>query len=63
MDCATPRMPARVDDQHWLRRLSIERRDTVTVTCTHDPVGVLERLQTGRPLQAHSGFNAAMIGK
>ncbi|WP_294198817.1 hypothetical protein [uncultured Sphingomonas sp.] len=42
-------MPARVDDQHRLRRLSIERRDTVTVTCTHDLVE-LERLQAGRPL-------------
>lgn len=40
---------ARIDNQQRLRRLSIERRDTVTVTCTHDPVE-LERLQAGRPL-------------
>ncbi len=40
---------ARIDNQQRLRRLSIERRDAVTVTCTHDPVE-LERLQAGRPL-------------
>jgi glyoxylase-like metal-dependent hydrolase (beta-lactamase superfamily II) len=40
---------ARLDNQQRLRRLSIERRDTVTVTCTHDPVE-LERLQAGTPL-------------
>ncbi|MDR6788554.1 glyoxylase-like metal-dependent hydrolase (beta-lactamase superfamily II) [Sphingomonas sp. BE138] len=40
---------ARLDNQQRLRRLSVERRDAVTVTCTHDPVE-LERLQAGRPL-------------
>ena len=40
---------SRIDNQARLRRLSIERRDAVTVTCTHDPVE-LARLQAGDPL-------------
>ncbi len=40
---------ARMDNQARLRALSIERRDAVTVTCTHDPVE-LERCQAGNPL-------------
>jgi len=40
---------ARMDNQAQLRALSIERRDMVTVTCTHDPVE-LERCQAGEPL-------------
>jgi glyoxylase-like metal-dependent hydrolase (beta-lactamase superfamily II) len=40
---------SRMDNQSRLRTLSIERRDEVTVTCTHDPVE-LERAQAGRPL-------------
>lgn len=40
---------ARLDNQQRLRALSIDHRDAVTVTCTHDPVE-LERLQAGRPL-------------
>ncbi|MDB5689624.1 MAG: fold metallo-hydrolase [Sphingomonas bacterium] len=40
---------ARMANQERLRMLSIERRDAVTVTCTHDPVE-LERCQAGRPL-------------
>ena len=40
---------ARMANQVRLRALSIERRDALTVTCTHDPVE-LERCQTGRPL-------------
>ncbi|KTT74649.1 MBL fold metallo-hydrolase [Sphingomonas endophytica] len=40
---------ARIDNQQRLRRLSVDRRDAVTVTCTHDPVE-LERLQAGRAL-------------
>ena len=40
---------SRIDNQARLRRLSIERRDVVTVTCTHDPVE-LARLQAGDPL-------------
>lgn len=40
---------ARMTNQERLRQLSVERRDAVTVTCTHDPVE-LERLQAGRPL-------------
>lgn len=40
---------SRIDNQSRLRTLSIERRDEVTVTCTHDPVE-LERAQAGRPL-------------
>jgi len=39
----------RMRNQERLRALSIERRDAVTVTCTHDPVE-LERCQQGRPL-------------
>lgn len=40
---------SRMGNQERLRALSIERRDEVTVTCTHDPVE-LERCQAGRPL-------------
>lgn len=40
---------SRIDNQSRLRALSIDRRDDVTVTCTHDPVE-LERAQAGRPL-------------
>lgn len=40
---------SRMDNQSRLRTLSIDRRDEVTVTCTHDPVE-LERAQAGRPL-------------
>ncbi|MEH3122392.1 MAG: MBL fold metallo-hydrolase [Sphingomonas phyllosphaerae] len=40
---------ARLDNQQRLRTLSIDHRDAVTVTCTHDPVE-LERLQAGMPL-------------
>ncbi len=40
---------ARLDNQQRLRALSIDHRDAVTVTCTHDPVE-LERLQAGMPL-------------
>ena len=40
---------SRMRNQERLRRLSVERRDEVTVTCTHDPVE-LERCQAGRPL-------------
>jgi len=39
----------RMRNQERLRALSIERRDAVTVTCTHDPVE-LECCQQGRPL-------------
>jgi glyoxylase-like metal-dependent hydrolase (beta-lactamase superfamily II) len=40
---------SRLANQARLRRLSVERRDEVTVTCTHDPVE-LERCQQGNPL-------------
>ena len=40
---------ARMTNQARLRALSIEQRETVTVTCTHDPVE-LERCQAGNPL-------------
>lgn len=40
---------SRIDNQSRLRTLSIDRRDEVTVTCTHDPVE-LERAQAGQPL-------------
>lgn len=40
---------SRLLNQQRLRSLSIERRDEVTVTCTHDPVE-LERCQAGKPL-------------
>ncbi|HEX8486591.1 MBL fold metallo-hydrolase [Sphingomonas sp.] len=40
---------ARMTNQARLRTLSIERRDEVAVTCTHDPVE-LERCQAGSPL-------------
>ena len=40
---------ARMANQARLRALSIDRRDEVTVTCTHDPVE-LERCQAGTPL-------------
>lgn len=40
---------ARVSNQHRLRRLSIEQRQSVTVTCAHDPVE-FERCRAGRPL-------------
>ena len=39
----------RMDNQERLRALSIEQRDAVMVTCTHDPVE-LERCQAGTPL-------------
>jgi glyoxylase-like metal-dependent hydrolase (beta-lactamase superfamily II) len=39
----------RLANQERLRKLSVERRDEVTVTCTHDPVE-LERCQQGTPL-------------
>lgn len=40
---------SRMTNQERLRRLSIERRHSVTVTCSHDPVE-LERCQAGHPL-------------
>lgn len=40
---------SRLENQRRLRMLSVERRDEVTVTCTHDPVE-LERCQAGQPL-------------
>ncbi len=40
---------SRVENQARLRALSIDRRDELTITCTHDPVE-LERSQAGRPL-------------
>jgi hypothetical protein len=40
---------ARMTNQERLRMLSVEHRDAVTVTCTHDPVE-LERCQAGNPL-------------
>ncbi len=40
---------SRLENQARLRTLSVERKDEVTVTCTHDPVE-LERCQAGRPL-------------
>lgn len=40
---------ARLLNQERLRALSVERRDEVSVTCTHDPLE-LERCQAGRPL-------------
>lgn len=40
---------ARITNQQRLRRLSIERRQSVTVTCAHDPVE-LERCRAGHPL-------------
>jgi glyoxylase-like metal-dependent hydrolase (beta-lactamase superfamily II) len=40
---------SRLDNQARLRRLSVERADEVTITCTHDPVE-LERAQAGSPL-------------
>ncbi|MGI4732041.1 MAG: MBL fold metallo-hydrolase [Janthinobacterium lividum] len=40
---------SRLRNQSRLRALSVERRDAVTVTCTHDPVE-LERCQAGQPL-------------
>jgi glyoxylase-like metal-dependent hydrolase (beta-lactamase superfamily II) len=40
---------SRLDNQARLRALSMEQRDEVTVTCTHDPVE-LEAAQAGRPL-------------
>ena len=40
---------ARMTNQQRLRTLSIEHRDEVTVTCTHD-ADELERCQAGRPL-------------
>lgn len=40
---------SRIDNQARLRRLSIEQRGHVTVTCTHDPVE-LARAQAGDPL-------------
>lgn len=40
---------SRIDNQARLRRLSIEQRDHVTVTCTHDPVE-LARAQASDPL-------------
>ena len=40
---------ARMTNQQRLRTLSIEHRDAVTVTCTHD-ADELERCQAGRPL-------------
>ena len=36
-------------NQERLRALSVERREEVTVTCTHDPVE-LERCQAESPL-------------
>lgn len=40
---------SRLTNQERLRALSVERREAVTVTCTHDPVE-LERCQAGTPL-------------
>lgn len=40
---------SRMTNRERLREVSIERRDEVTVTCTHDPVE-LQRCQEGRPL-------------
>ncbi|NJC34527.1 glyoxylase-like metal-dependent hydrolase (beta-lactamase superfamily II) [Sphingomonas jejuensis] len=40
---------SRLNNQARLRALSVEKRDEVTVTCTHDPVE-LERCQAGLPL-------------
>jgi glyoxylase-like metal-dependent hydrolase (beta-lactamase superfamily II) len=40
---------SRLANQARLRALSVEQCDTVTVTCTHDPVE-LERCQAGNPL-------------
>jgi glyoxylase-like metal-dependent hydrolase (beta-lactamase superfamily II) len=40
---------SRMSNQERLRALSIDRRDDVTVTCTHDPVE-LERCMAGVPL-------------
>lgn len=40
---------SRMDNQSRLRALSIEWRDEVTITCTHDPVE-LEHCQAGQPL-------------
>ncbi len=40
---------SRLRNQERLRRLSIEKRDEVTITCAHDPVE-LERCQAGTPL-------------
>ncbi|RDE05427.1 MBL fold metallo-hydrolase [Sphingomonas aracearum] len=40
---------SRLSNQQRLRALSVERRDTVTVTCTHDPVE-LEACRAGTPL-------------
>ena len=40
---------ARMTNQQRLRRLSIDRRQSVTVTCAHDPVE-LERCRAGQPL-------------
>ena len=40
---------SRMTNQERLRSLSVDRRDELTVTCTHDPVE-LERCQAGRPL-------------
>ena len=40
---------SRLNNQARLRQLSVERRDEITVTCTHDPVE-LERCQSGCPL-------------